>query len=60
MREKSYLVLNRRLGESIKLVTHDINGHEVVVHIDINKVTATTVKLGLDAPKNIRIRKPAF
>jgi len=50
-----YLALTRRTGEELFLYVNDSNGSTTEIRIDMNKINANTVKVGIDAPKTVDI-----
>lgn len=50
--DTSYLVLNRKLGESISFIVEDSNGSKTVVNIDLHRKKG---RMGIRAPRNVKV-----
>ena len=52
-----YLLLTRKLGESIEIAIPNSSGTDTKIYLDVNKLCRSQVKLGFEAPKHVSINR---
>ena len=55
MSDNTHLILSRREDESLAIRVPDSNGTTTTVYVDIERLSRSRVKMGIEAPRGVSI-----